>query len=61
MSKRMGRPPVAAEDRKSERLHLTLTPKLRQEVEARARSQDVPTSQVIRAALVAYLGDAINE
>ncbi len=55
MSKRMGRPPVAAEDRKSERVQLVLTPKIKQAIDSRAQNQDVSVSTVIRAALAAYL------
>ena len=64
MSMKMGRPAIAEAERKTERLHLAITPKLRQAVEAQARSQDVPASQVIRAALMEYLRgkeDSIND
>lgn len=57
MSKRMGRPLLAAEDRKSERTQLVLTPKMKQAAEARAQMQDVSVSTVIRSALAAYLED----
>lgn len=61
MNKRMGRPRIPAENRKSARLHFVTTPKIKQAVELQAQNQDVTVAAVIRAALRSYLEGKENQ
>lgn len=55
MTKKMGRPPLTAGQVKTERVLVSLSPAAKEALFTQARTQDVPASQVIRAALAEYL------
>lgn len=55
MSKKIGRPFVTDRELKAAVFRVAVTSTMKEAVEAQARTKDVSSSQVVRAALVEYL------